>query len=237
MPGGAGKSSYSVSTIKDDLSYYHKHMKGKNTYAFIDASNLFYGGEKSLGWKIDYKKLFVYLQRKYGVKQALYFGGVEMHNYKYDYLSEDTVPLGQLEKYLRGLIRRGADQLSDARLLMVERHLQRVRFYRRLESFGYKLHLKPVKIYWDNDTPRKKANVDVDMTYMMMREMSKFDRAVILSGDGDFLPVLRYMREQGKEVFVLSRSQRTAKEIKRFAGGEFRDFVRLRRELEFKPRK
>jgi len=25
------------------------------TYAFIDASNLFYGGEKSLGWKIDYK--------------------------------------------------------------------------------------------------------------------------------------------------------------------------------------
>ena len=27
------------------------------TYAFIDASNLFYGGEKSLGWKIDYKKL------------------------------------------------------------------------------------------------------------------------------------------------------------------------------------
>jgi len=27
------------------------------TYAFIDASNLFYGGEKSLGWKIDYARL------------------------------------------------------------------------------------------------------------------------------------------------------------------------------------
>ena len=25
------------------------------TLAFVDASNLFYGGEKSLGWKIDYK--------------------------------------------------------------------------------------------------------------------------------------------------------------------------------------
>ena len=30
------------------------------TYAFIDASNLFYGGEKSLGWKIDYEKLLKY---------------------------------------------------------------------------------------------------------------------------------------------------------------------------------
>jgi hypothetical protein len=34
------------------------------TYVFIDASNLFYGGKKSLGWKIDYKKLLAYLQEK-----------------------------------------------------------------------------------------------------------------------------------------------------------------------------
>ncbi|MFH0755516.1 MAG: hypothetical protein V1910_02520 [bacterium] len=32
------------------------------TIAFIDASNLFYGGEKSLGWKIDYQKLLKYLR-------------------------------------------------------------------------------------------------------------------------------------------------------------------------------
>ena len=32
-------------------------VRRKPIYAFIDASNLFYGGEKSLGWKIDYKKL------------------------------------------------------------------------------------------------------------------------------------------------------------------------------------
>jgi len=31
------------------------------TLAFVDASNLFYGGEKSLGWKIDYQKLLDYL--------------------------------------------------------------------------------------------------------------------------------------------------------------------------------
>ena len=34
-------------------------------YSFIDASNLFYGGEKRLGWKVDYKKLKSYLEEKY----------------------------------------------------------------------------------------------------------------------------------------------------------------------------
>jgi len=38
------------------------------TLAFVDASNLFYGGEKSLGWKIDYQKLLNYLILKYRLK-------------------------------------------------------------------------------------------------------------------------------------------------------------------------
>ena len=44
------------------------------TFIFIDASNLFYGGEKSLGWKIDYKKLLQYLKDKYQIEQVFYFG-------------------------------------------------------------------------------------------------------------------------------------------------------------------
>ena len=52
------------------------------TFVFIDASNLFYGGEKSLGWKIDYQKLLVYFQEKYNASRIFYFGGVEIHNFK-----------------------------------------------------------------------------------------------------------------------------------------------------------
>ena len=55
------------------------------TFAFVDASNLFYGGEKNLGWKIDYQKLLSYLGNKYKVSKALYFGGVEIHKFKFDY--------------------------------------------------------------------------------------------------------------------------------------------------------
>ena len=43
------------------------------TSVFIDASNLFYGGEKSLGWKIDYQKLLHYLKEKNGGRNIFFF--------------------------------------------------------------------------------------------------------------------------------------------------------------------
>ena len=67
------------------------------TFIFIDASNLFYGGEKSLGWKIDYRKLLDYLRDKYKISKVLYFGGVEIHNFNFNYLKSDTVPIKDLE--------------------------------------------------------------------------------------------------------------------------------------------
>ncbi len=75
------------------------------TYAFIDASNLFYGGEKSLGWKIDYKKLIEYLKEKYGISQTFYFGGVEIHNFEYSYLQNDAVPIDKLERHLTNTVK------------------------------------------------------------------------------------------------------------------------------------
>lgn len=183
--------------------------------AFIDASNLFYGGEKSLGWKIDYQKLLNYLKEKYGIEKALYFGGVEIHNFEFDYLKSETVALGELENYFVKL-----DKFKE--------HLQKVRFYKKLESFGYELHLKPVKFYKEESNLKRKANCDVDMAFHLMKEKDNFDRAVILSGDGDFLPVLKYLKSQNKEIIILARGPRTAREIRRFTGGNFRDFEYLK---------
>lgn len=203
------------------------------TYTFIDAANLFYGGEKSLGWKIDYNKLLEYLKEKYGVSHAFYFGGVEMHDLEYDYQKNETVPLNELEKHLKTLISNKGQKLNEVELLLIGRHLQRVRFYQRLNSFGYKLYLKPVKLYDQEDgTTKRKANCDVDMTFHLMKEKDSFARAVILSGDGDFLPVLKYLKTIGKDMIILGRSERTAKEIKQFAGSNFKDFQYLRERLK-----
>ena len=183
------------------------------TFAFVDASNLFYGGEKSLGWKIDYRKLLLYLKEKYVASEVFYFGGVEIHDFPYNY------------------------QTDEARILLIGRHLQRVRFYLKLEQFGYKLFLKPVKLYeQEGGTTKRKANCDVDMAFHLMKEKDNFDRVIILSGDGDFLPVLKYLKQISKQVLVLARGKRTAKEIKQFSGDKFLDFTRLQHKLSFEDK-
>lgn len=123
--------------------------------------------------------------------------------------------------------------MSEAMLLLLNRHLQRARFYLKLKQFGYELHLKPVKLYQQDDgTTKRKANCDVDMAFYLMREKDNFDRIIVLSGDGDFLPILKYLKNKGKEIIILARGPRTAKEIKQFAGGNFRDFEYLKYRLQ-----
>ncbi|MBI4093102.1 MAG: NYN domain-containing protein [Candidatus Kerfeldbacteria bacterium] len=207
------------------------------TFAYVDASNLFYGGEKSLGWKIDYLKLLNYLRKRYDAMRVYYFGGVETYNFHNDVLHTETVPLKELERHLDRHIKTNQADLNEAELALIGRHVRRVRFYRRLEKFGYQLFLKPVKKYEQEDgTTKRKANIDVDMTFQMMRDIDLFDRVIVLSGDGDFLPVLKHLRSEGKEVLVLARGPRTAKEIKQFAGSDFRDFVTLERALKYEEK-
>lgn len=119
----------SLRLILEASDEYMENEKSKiRSSAFIDASNLFYGGEKSLGWKIDYQKLLNYLQNKYGVSTAFYFGGVETHGFEYDYLNQDTVSIEGLEKYLVAFIEKKGKVLDEAMLVLVSRHLQRARF-------------------------------------------------------------------------------------------------------------
>ncbi|OGC82634.1 MAG: hypothetical protein A2V81_03955 [Candidatus Abawacabacteria bacterium RBG_16_42_10] len=195
---------------------------------------MFYGGEKSLGWKIDYQKLKKYLEDKYQADRILYFGGVETHTFHYDYLTSDSVSLQQLDNYLNKLLKEKGKELNEAQLLLIGRHLQRVRFYLKLQKFGYELYLKPVKLYEQDDgTTKRKANCDVEMAFYLMKEKENFDKVIVLSGDGDFLPVLKHLRDNGKEVIILSRGPRTAREIRQFAGANFRDFVRLEHFIKF----
>jgi uncharacterized LabA/DUF88 family protein len=203
------------------------------TYAFVDAANLFYGGKKSLGWSIDHEKLHLYLKERYNASRIYYFGGVEIYNFPFDYLAHDTVPIKEVEQHLIQYIKDKNQYLTDARLTLIDRHLKRIRFYNKVEQFGFHLVLKPIKTYEDDDgNTKRKANCDVDMAFYLMRERDEFERVIVLSGDGDFLPVLKHLKEAGKEVLILARAPRTAKEIKRFAAERFMDFEYLRERLK-----
>lgn len=204
------------------------------TYAYIDASNLFYGGKKSLGWSVDFEKLHRYLQDRFQVSNVFYFGGVEIHKFPFDYLANDTVSLKELEEYLVNYVNKNKENLTDAKLILLDRHLRQVHFYQKLEKFGFQLILKPVKIFEDDEgNQKRKANCDVEMAYYLMRDRNAFERIIILSGDGDFLPILKYLHANKKEVLILARGTRTAKEIRKFAGDKFMDFTHnLRTRLE-----
>jgi len=194
----------------------------KPTYAFIDASNLFYGGEKSLGWKIDYKKLIKYIKNKYKAKKVFYYGGVELDGFPYSILDKKPIDLKKLIGYLK------RKQINN------EKVIARIKFYLKLAEFGYLLKLKPVKIFHEPDGRiSKKANCDVDMTFDLMRCIKDYSDVLILSGDGDFAIVLKYLMKIGKKVTVLARGERTARDIRQLVGGDFRDFGRLRKEIEF----
>lgn len=178
-----------------------------------------------MGWKIDYRKLFTYLKTKYGARKIFYYGGVETHGFSYSVLDGKPIDLDVLRRYL------------EKKHIPVN-HIQRVKFYGKLASFGYILKLKPVKLFREPDgSIKKKANCDVDMTFDFMRLIDSYDNVVVLSGDGDFAVVLKYLKEKRKKVTVLARAERTAREIRQLAGNNFRDFHYLRELLRFREAK
>lgn len=211
-----------------------KRERKKPVYCFIDASNLFYGGVKSLGWRIDYKKLFVYLKEKYRVRRSFYYAGIEIYDFPYSILEKNPIDLKKLLLFLQKKMRVKKKLLSEGQIVLLERNIQKTKFYLKLGSFGYILRLKPVKIYKDeNGKISKKANCDVDMTFDTMRLINQYSEIVVLSGDGDFVILLKYLQKKRKKIAVLARGERTAKEIRQIARGNFRDFHKLRNKIEF----
>ena len=107
-------------------------------------------------------------------------------------------------------------------------------FYEKLQEFGYILRLVPLKTFSDGS---RKGDVDSRMTFEIMKYFNEYNQAIVLTGDGDYYWVLGYLSEEGKKVKILSFKNRTARELKRLAKGNFTDLSRLKKMLEFKLKK
>ena len=204
----------------------------KPVYAFIDASNLFWGGKESIGFKIDYKKLLDLLKNRFGAEKSFYYGGIRTFEFEYSYLDTKSLDLAKLEEHLKLKF----EQAEEKDKFAIEKSLNKVNFYRLLEGYGYIMKIKPAKVYYDEDDeeqerPLLKANCDVDMAFDMMRYMQQYSGVVALTGDGDFAAVLSYLKNHDRSVVVMSRWDRTAKEIREIAGENFVDFEKLRPQI------
>ena len=113
-------------------------------------------------------------------------------------------------------------------------NLKQLKFYKKLESFGYELYLVPVKVFRDG---RKKADVDSRMTFEMMLHKDQYRKTIVMTGDGDFFWILEYLIKIGKIVKLIAHQKSTAKELKQLFRGDFIPLNSIRHMIELKIKK
>ncbi len=102
--------------------------------------------------------------------------------------------------------------------------------YAYLQRCGYIVVLKPTTSYKDNDGNIKvKGNVDTDLVlYAAAKEIDNYDKAIIVTGDGDFLSLCEYLDEQGKlGNIVIPNKHKFSQLLSKYA--EKLDFVSVNR--------
>ncbi len=76
-------------------------------------------------------------------------------------------------------------------------------FYSVLRDFGFKVIQKEVKWYVDEDGTRvAKANADLDLAVDALLQSENLDRVLLVTGDGDFVQVVRALQNKGCRVEV-----------------------------------
>jgi len=175
-----------------NLSKKFKKKSGTNSnavYVFIDASNV-WNAVKSARKFIEYKNLKNYFKKSFNA------GKVEI--YYYDAYPKD----GTRDYNLDG------------------KH----RFFTYLKKgLGFivrKKELKRISIISENgESIIEKGNMDVEMTIDAIHNMSKYDIAVLFSGDADFLALVSYIRNGGKKVYIYSSKDNISHELRTGSDG------------------
>ncbi|MBI2100703.1 MAG: NYN domain-containing protein [Candidatus Vogelbacteria bacterium] len=82
--------------------------------------------------------------------------------------------------------------------------------YSELQKAGFVCIFKP--IIFDGEG-KAKGNCDADLVLRIMIELPNFDKAVIVTSDGDFYSLVRYLRDNNKLLMVLSPYVKTCSKL------------------------
>lgn len=99
-------------------------------------------------------------------------------------------------------------------------------FFEALLKLGIETRVKDLQEFYGG---AKKADWDVGMTIDAVKLALNVDAIVIVSGDGDFIPLVEYLKNQGKRVEVIAFGRSSSLQLKETAD-EFID-------LEENPKK
>ena len=91
---------------------------------------------------------------------------------------------------------------------------------------------KPVTYRGDG---KPKGNVDAELVLQAMIEYPRYDRAVIVTSDGDFACLVRYLYERAKLARVISPNRKGCSALLKRAARERLDFLEdAKRKVEYK---
>ncbi|MFH0874087.1 MAG: NYN domain-containing protein [Candidatus Komeilibacteria bacterium] len=108
--------------------------------------------------------------------------------------------------------------------------------YSRLQQDGYILKFKPVIIGPDGN---HKGNVDADMVLQIITDFyeGNFDQVILITSDGDFYSVVKFLYNADKLARVLSPYYKTCSTLLRRTAREKIAFIdNLRNKLEYKKK-
>lgn len=89
--------------------------------------------------------------------------------------------------------------------------------YDSLQDMGYHLIFKPTTEYKVNGKTTVKGNVDAELVlYAAAKTYRQYDKAIIVSGDGDFHCLVEYLHERDKLASVLVPNPKFSKLLRRF---------------------
>jgi uncharacterized LabA/DUF88 family protein len=70
--------------------------------------------------------------------------------------------------------------------------------YTALQEMGYIVVFKPTLVFKEKNTIKTKGNVDAELVLHTMIQWSNFDKAIIVSGDGDFHCLIEHLYNNEK---------------------------------------
>lgn len=87
-------------------------------------------------------------------------------------------------------------------------------FFEALTKLGIETRIRDLQEFYGG---LKKADWDVGIVIDAIRTAPSVDVIVLASGDGDFIPLVEYLKNQGKKVEVLAFSRSTSSKLKEIA--------------------
>ena len=103
--------------------------------------------------------------------------------------------------------------------------------YTSLQEYGYILIFKPTL---ELPSGKVKGNIDAELVLHTMIEFNNYEKAVIVTGDGDFHCLIEYFKKQAKlEKLVVPDRHKYSSLLRKFAG-DMAFMNDLRGKLEYK---